>query len=203
MSGDAHHITAGRDDGEGALLAMKGSFMNLSNYCSKYSLMQENEGIQNITAKQRNGAPFELWCINAHATSTPKGDAAEFKAVNRFVEELKKSKLSNVIHINPSHGVWVTSHKGIIGHLMGAAGVVESAFVGLALSTSKIPPTLNVEVVYEDMEIEGNTKIVRHEIGNLAKMDEWGPWGIRDFILLGCSFTFPQLSYFISRFCKT
>ena len=96
MSGDASHITAGRQDGEGALLAIRGAFRNLRN---------------------RKFLKSELWCVNAHATSTPLGDAAELMSVQKFVRELKESNAGDVIV--PKDGrVRVTSHKGNFGHLV-------------------------------------------------------------------------------------
>ena len=144
LSGDAYHITSGREDGEGALLAIKGAF----------------KGILNTSESSASNQPknkYELWSANAHATSTPKGDAAEMNALNKFIQSLETN---NTIKIGPN-GVHVTSHKGNFGHLMGAAGSVESAFVALSLERKVIPPTINLEKCDDQMEVKGKIKVIQ------------------------------------------
>jgi 3-oxoacyl-[acyl-carrier-protein] synthase II len=148
LSGDAHHITSGRDDGEGALLAINGAFK---------SLMNANK---NLNASKKAGTEENvLWCVNAHSTSTPKGDAAEMKAINKFISNFDVNMFPNT-KLN-SNGVHVTSHKGNFGHLMGAAGSVESSFVALSLAKRILPPTINLDMPDDGMEVDGKSKIVR------------------------------------------
>ncbi|PJF18885.1 3-oxoacyl-acyl-carrier-protein synthase [Paramicrosporidium saccamoebae] len=73
-------------------------------------------------------APRDVQHVNAHATATPIGDLAELCALQRL--------FSNVT---------VTANKGSIGHLLGAAGAVESVLTILSLHHSLIPPTLNYQ----------------------------------------------------------
>ncbi|MBT0726613.1 beta-ketoacyl-ACP synthase II [Rosenbergiella australiborealis] len=73
----------------------------------------------------------DIGYINAHGTSTPAGDLAECQAVKSvFGHETK---------------VMVSSTKSMTGHLLGAAGAVESIYSILALRDQAIPPTLNLD----------------------------------------------------------
>ena len=81
---------------------------------------------------------FHLWGVNAHATSTPKGDKAEMLAISKF---LQSSRLPPNLQIGDR--VSVTSHKGNFGHLLGGAGSTEAVFVALALKNGVIPAIAN------------------------------------------------------------
>lgn len=78
--------------------------------------------------------------VNAHATSTLLGDRAECSAILNL---LKGSKGSS----DRSSPVYVSSNKGSMGHLLGAAGAVESIFTILSLYEQIIPHTLNLKEV--------------------------------------------------------
>ena len=82
-------------------------------------------------------SPAEVDYINAHATSTSLGDAAENKAVKKLL--LAENGKAQASDINFS------SSKGAIGHLLGAAGSVESIFTILAIHHGIMPPTLNLD----------------------------------------------------------
>jgi 3-oxoacyl-[acyl-carrier-protein] synthase II len=103
-SADAFHMTSPCDDGDGAfrcmLMALKDSGRN----------------------------PEDIGYINAHGTSTPAGDLAELRAMERIF----------------SPGTKVSSTKSATGHLLGAAGSVEAIFTLKALQDQIIPPTLNL-----------------------------------------------------------
>ena len=78
-------------------------------------------------------APEQVGYVNTHGTSTPQGDVAECQAIAKvFGEHAKK-------------GLMVSSTKSMTGHLLGAAGGIESVFSVMALHTGVLPPTINVE----------------------------------------------------------
>ena len=71
--------------------------------------------------------------INAHATSTPQGDVAEALAIR------------NALGDKAAEDLVLTSTKSMTGHLLGAAGALESLSVVLALHDRVVPPTINLE----------------------------------------------------------
>jgi len=76
--------------------------------------------------------PEEVDYINAHGTSTPLGDVAETKAIKSVFGE-------------HAYKLMVSSIKGAVGHLLGAAGVVELIATALTVKTGAVPPTINLE----------------------------------------------------------
>jgi beta-ketoacyl-acyl-carrier-protein synthase II len=85
--------------------------------------------------------PEQVGYINAHGTSTPAGDKAETQAVKSIFKE-------------NSHKVLVSSTKSMIGHLLGAAGAVESIFTVLALRDQAVPPTINLDNPDEGCDLD-------------------------------------------------
>ena len=108
MSGDAYHMTLPPEDGRGAAAAMQNAI--------------RDAGV----------APEEIDYINAHGTSTPAGDLAESRAVQRVLGDA-------------AGRVAMSSTKSMIGHLLGAAGAVEAVFSILAIRDGVAPPTINLD----------------------------------------------------------
>lgn len=105
---DAHHVTAGWSDGREAARAMR--------------LALGMAGLK----------PASIGYVNAHATSTPVGDAAELAALTSV--------------FGPGGGgVPVGSTKSATGHMLGAAGAIEAIFSVLALRHQTLPPSLNIQ----------------------------------------------------------
>ena len=93
----------------------------------------ENSGIQ----------PEDVDHINTHGTSTPLGDVAELKAISEVFGDHAKN-----ININ--------STKSMTGHLLGAAGAIESIASILAMKHGIVPPTINHSTVDENINPDLN-----------------------------------------------
>jgi 3-oxoacyl-[acyl-carrier-protein] synthase II len=85
--------------------------------------------------------PEEVLHINAHATSTPLGDVAEIKAIQQALGDAAQ----NVV---------LTSTKSMTGHLLGAAGALESMATILALHHRVIPPTINLDNLDDEVKLD-------------------------------------------------
>merc|ERR1712070_769672 len=107
--------------------------------------------------------PSDVQYINAHGTSTPLNDKFETMAYKRvFGDHAQKLKIS--------------STKGAIGHLLGAAGGVEAAICCKVLQTGSIPPTINYKNPDPDCDLDyvPNVKFVSEEPLNVAISDNLG-----------------------------
>jgi 3-oxoacyl-[acyl-carrier-protein] synthase II len=90
--------------------------------------------------------PRDIVHVNAHATSTPVGDIAEIIALH---------------HSLGDHPV-LTSTKSMTGHLLGAAGAVESIATILAIRDSVVPPTINLDDLDEKVDLDVVAHKARH-----------------------------------------
>mmetsp|Transcript_29114 Transcript_29114/g.44441 ORF Transcript_29114/g.44441 Transcript_29114/m.44441 type:complete len:474 (+) Transcript_29114:86-1507(+) len=94
--------------------------------------------------------------VNAHATSTPMGDEIEEKTIGRV--------LAAGDDLIRSNSLYVSSTKGATGHLLGAAGAIESAFAVQAIVDGVIPATKNLSI-----EEEGQSGTFQHVSGKALK----------------------------------
>lgn len=121
LSGDAAHMTAPRADGTGARVAMERALAEANDWATEFG-----RGPLDIRAVDY---------VNAHATGTPLGDAAENAAVRQLALAGGREPGS----------LAVGSTKGATGHLLGAAGSLEALVVALAIRDGALPPTLNLD----------------------------------------------------------
>lgn len=124
LSGDAHHVTTPPDDGDGAARSMRSAL--------------KNAGLK----------PEDVDYLNAHATSTPLGDVAELAAVKAvFGDRAFKQKIgeeTNEQGARVDNPLAISSTKGAVGHMLGAAGAIEAVASIMAIARNQIPPTTGV-----------------------------------------------------------
>ncbi len=108
VTSDSYHITAPDPEGSGAARAVLAA------------LAQAGADIKDVEH------------VNAHATSTPVGDIAEYTAIKRVFGD----HTQNLV---------VAATKSATGHLLGGAGAIEAVFTILALKEQTAPPTINLD----------------------------------------------------------
>jgi 3-oxoacyl-[acyl-carrier-protein] synthase II len=114
VTADSYHITANDPEGKGAARAVE------------------------VALAQAGASPDDVTHINAHATSTPVGDIAEYTALHRVFGDRVKQ-------------IPVSATKAATGHLLGGTGAIEAMFAVLAVQNRIAPPTINL--VNQDPEI--------------------------------------------------
>jgi 3-oxoacyl-[acyl-carrier-protein] synthase II len=119
MTADAYHMTASHPEGKGASVAME-------------------KAISESGLKKS-----QINYLNAHATSTPKGDIAEVNALSQVFAEHKET-----LNIGAS--------KSMTGHLLGAAGAIEAILCIKSVQEDIIPPTINTKVISEEIGQDWN-----------------------------------------------
>ncbi|AYA37235.1 beta-ketoacyl-[acyl-carrier-protein] synthase II [Hymenobacter oligotrophus] len=106
MSADAYHLTAPDPEGNGVMLVL------------------------NMALRDAGITPADVDYINTHGTSTPLGDGAEVKAIQKVFGDA-------IYDLN------ISSTKSMTGHLLGGAGAIEAVASILAMEHSLVPPTIN------------------------------------------------------------
>ncbi len=86
--------------------------------------------VMELALEEAGIAPSKVDYINTHGTSTPLGDLGEIKAIQKVFGE-------HAYHLN------ISSTKSMTGHLLGAAGAIESIACLMAINESIVPPTIN------------------------------------------------------------
>ena len=147
MSGDAYHISAPPEGGDGAVRVMRAAL--------------EDAGL----------APREIDYINAHGTSTPAGDRVETVAIKRVFGD-------------HAFRLAVSSTKSMTGHLLGAAGGLETAIAALAVMEDALPPTINLDDPDPECDLDFVPNRARRVTVNHALNNSFGFGGTNAALLL-------------------
>jgi len=137
ITSDSYHITAPDPEGEGASRAMLAALA------------------------EAEASPSDVQHVNAHATSTPVGDIAEFTA-------LKKVFGKNI------DDLVVSATKASTGHLLGGAGAIEAVFTIMALSTQTAPGTINLDNQDSEIPLNVPKTSASLEAGKIAISNSFG-----------------------------
>lgn len=145
-TGDAFHITAPAQNGEGAQRAMRDA------------LNMGQVGLEQVEY------------INAHGTSTPFNDKSETDALKGVFGHHAKSLM-------------VSSTKSMTGHLLGAAGGVESVFSVMTLLTQAIPPTINYDTPDPECDLDYVPNVAREKSVTHVMSNSFGFGGTNAVLL--------------------
>jgi len=148
MSGDAHHITAPSEDGDGPARAMQ------------------------MAVSDAGLAPEDVDYINAHGTSTPLNDRIETLAIKKVFGD-------------HAYKLAISSTKSATGHLLGAAGGLETGISALVVARNTIPPTLNLDHPGEGCDLDYTPhRAVQREV-RVAISNSFGFGGTNACVVLG------------------
>ena len=131
------------------------------------------KNVMKLAVEEAGITSSEVDYINVHGTSTPLGDIAETKAIKSLFGE-------HAYNLN------ISSTKSMTGHLLGAAGVIETIACVMAVKNNIIPPTINHET--KDPEIDENLNLTLNKaeerIVNYALSNTFGFGGHNASILV-------------------
>lgn len=112
--------------------------------------------------KDANVSGNDVDYINAHGTATPAGDINELKAIKIALGEEAAKKVS------------ISSTKSMTGHLLGGAGGIESVISILAIQNSLVPPTINIENLDPDCDLDVTPNTAKKREINIALSNSFG-----------------------------
>jgi 3-oxoacyl-[acyl-carrier-protein] synthase II len=138
VSSDAHHMTEPDPDGQGSARAIR--------------LALEDAGLE----------PEAVDYVNAHASSTPLGDASETAALKLALGESK------------ARATPVSSLKGATGHCLGAAGAIEACATVLTVQRGIIPPTISYEIPDPLCDLDYVPNVAREQPVDVAISNSFG-----------------------------
>lgn len=116
--------------------------------------------------------PEDLDYINAHGTSTPLNDRSETRAIKTALGEY-------------AYQVPISSTKSVTGHMMGAAGAVESVFTIMSIIEDFVPPTINLDNQDPECDLNYTPNVgIRHEVKH-AMSNSFGFGGHNAVLIFG------------------
>lgn len=124
-----------------------------------------------LALKDAGIEPEQVDYINAHGTSTPMNDRNETLAVKRLFGE-------------HAYKLAMSSTKSMTGHLLGAAGGIETIICALSIQNSMLPPTINYTTPDEEMDLDYVPNVARKANVNVALSNSFGFGGHNATILL-------------------
>jgi 3-oxoacyl-[acyl-carrier-protein] synthase II len=127
--------------------------------------------VMNAAIKDAGIVPEQIGYVNAHGTSTPAGDRIECSALKRvFGDYARKLKVS--------------STKSMTGHLLGAAGGLETIVCAMVAHTGKIPPTINVVDQDPDCDLDVTANVAGTFDGEYSLNNNFGFGGTNGCLVL-------------------
>jgi len=147
VSGDAFHVAAPSEDGDGPLRVMRNA--------------ARDAGIE----------VHEIDYINAHGTSTPEGDRVETIAIKKLFGDAASK-------------VAISSTKSMTGHLLGAAGGIETGITALVVRHGIIPPTINLTNRDPELDLDYVPGEARRRTVTYAMNNSFGFGGTNACVLL-------------------
>ena len=117
-------------------------------------------------------APQDVDYLNAHATSTPAGDVAEARAIR-------------AVFGSHAEQIPVSATKSMTGHLLGSAGALEALLTVRALESGILPPTLNLDAVDAECELDHVANKARQQQIRIAISNSFGFGGTNAALVLG------------------
>ena len=121
--------------------------------------------------KDADIAPEQVGYVNMHGTSTPVGDKLECLAIQRVFGDHSKQ-------------IKVSSSKSMHGHLLGAAGGLETIVAVMAVKTGKIPPTINVDNQDPECELDVTANVAGTFDSEYAMNNGFGFGGTNGCLIL-------------------
>jgi len=152
------------------LAELRGGVMQLDgNHSSNPNVEREIQTMQRAMM-ETSVEPQEINYINAHGTSSPLGDETELQAIEAVFEENIKN-------------IWVNSTKGIIGHCLYSAGVLEAIASVIQMRAGFVHPNINLDnPINESLKLVGKSMVPANI--KMALSNSFGFGGINTSILI-------------------
>ncbi len=144
--GSAFFVLESLENAKARRARIYGEITGYGSTCDAYHITSPDpegagaSGAMRMAINEAGITPGDIDYINAHGTGTPLNDLYETRAVKAVFGEKTKVPISSV--------------KGNIGHLLGAAGSVEAVFSMKAIMDGFIPPTINLKVPDEELDLD-------------------------------------------------